>query len=358
MAKPANGTVIIKRIKKGGHGGHHGGAWKVAYADFVTAMMAFFLLLWLLNVTTDVQKRGIADYFEPSIASRSDMSGSGGILGGQAIGKPGALTQNASAPSIAVPIPAGRQLEDGDEGEEAGDSRPGKKPGDPKADKPGDPDKKELATGNSDKPVDKNGDKLELAAGNAEKKSDRKLDKVEEATAQKALAEREDKQFAQAEFALRQAIQDIPDLRNLAENLMIDRTPEGLRIQLVDQEKISMFPLGSSEMADSARKLMGLVAQVVQRLPNKISITGHTDATPFAKAGNYGNWELSADRANASRRALLQAGLSEERIAKVVGTADRDPLIVDQPTSPRNRRISVVLLRDSKPVPPGTLAQR
>src|SRR6266403_4053470 len=137
MAKQGNGTIIVKKIKKGGHGGHHGGAWKVAYADFVTAMMAFFLLLWLLNVTTDVQKRGIADYFEPSIASRSEMSGSGGILGGQAIGKPGALTQNASAPSIAVPIPAGRQLDDGDEGEEAGEARPGKKPGDPQTDKPG-----------------------------------------------------------------------------------------------------------------------------------------------------------------------------------------------------------------------------
>src|SRR5579864_9518172 len=101
---PAPNIVIIK-IKKAGHGGHHGGAWKVAYADFVTAMMAFFLLLWLLNVTTDVQKRGIADYFEPTLSVRSETSGSGGILGGQSLGKPGALTQNLSAPSITVPIP-------------------------------------------------------------------------------------------------------------------------------------------------------------------------------------------------------------------------------------------------------------
>src|SRR5271166_2194380 len=182
MAKQGNGTIIIKKIKKGGHAGHHGGAWKVAYADFVTAMMAFFMLLWLLNVTTDVQKRGIADYFEPTIAVKSEFSGSGGILGGRAIGQPGASQQTASAPSIAVPIPDGRQLEDGDEGEEAGDSHKGATPGEPSADKPGDPDKP--------------------ASGSADK-SDKKLDKVDEAVAAKALAEKENKQFAAAEYALR-----------------------------------------------------------------------------------------------------------------------------------------------------------
>src|SRR6202047_3474725 len=120
MAKPSNIPIIIKKVKGGGGHPHHGGAWKVAYADFVTAMMAFFLLLWLLNVTTDVQKRGIADYFEPSISLRSETSGSGGILGGQALGKPGALNQVAAAPSVSVPIPEQRQLDDGDEGEEKG----------------------------------------------------------------------------------------------------------------------------------------------------------------------------------------------------------------------------------------------
>src|SRR4051794_22095704 len=140
-----NGTIVIKKVKKGGHGGHHGGAWKVAYADFVTAMMAFFLLLWLLNVTTDVQKRGIADYFEPSISLKSETSGSGGILGGQALGKPGALTQVAAAPSVSVPIPEQRQLDDGDEGDEKGDPRNAEDPGDPQKSKdpgdPGDPNK-------------------------------------------------------------------------------------------------------------------------------------------------------------------------------------------------------------------------
>ena len=122
MAKAEGGTIIIKKIRKGGHGdGHHGGAWKVAYADFVTAMMAFFLLLWLLNVTTDVQKRGIADYFEPTIALKSDSSGAGGMLGGAVLGKPGASQLNAAAPAVSVPVPSLRQPDEGDEGNDAGD---------------------------------------------------------------------------------------------------------------------------------------------------------------------------------------------------------------------------------------------
>jgi chemotaxis protein MotB len=320
-----NGTVIIKKVKKGGHGGHHGGAWKVAYADFVTAMMAFFLLLWLLNVTTDVQKRGIADYFEPTMAVRSEYSGSGGILGGKTIGKPGALPRDSVVPNVAMPIPAERQPDEGDDGEEAGNPSKSGKPSDPQQAEP-------------TRPGDKT-DRADFAA---------RLDKISEAAAAKSAAEREERQFAAAEFALRQAMQDIPDLKNLAENLVVDRTPEGLRIQIVDQDKTSMFPLGSSEMTEPARKLIAVVTQVVQRLPNKLSVSGHTDATPFARSGNYGNWELSADRANASRRALLGAGLPAERIAKVVGLADRDPMVADQPTSPRNRRISMVLLHEGK----------
>jgi chemotaxis protein MotB len=325
MARQGSGTIIIKKIKKGGHGGHHGGAWKVAYADFVTAMMAFFLLLWLLNVTTDVQKRGIADYFEPTIAAKSDASGSGGILGGKAIGKPGAMQQDAVAPSVAMPIPAERQPDDGDDGEDSGAPSKAADSRDPQ------PADKAQSAGKSEAP--------DFAA---------KLDKISEAAAAKSGAEREERQFAAAEFALRQAMQDIPELKNLAENLVVDRTPEGLRIQIVDQDKTSMFALGSSEMAEPAKKLMALVTQVVQRLPNKISVSGHTDATPFTRAGAYGNWELSADRANASRRALVGAGLPVERIAKVVGVADREPMVADQPTSPRNRRITMVLLHETR----------
>ena len=305
MAKPGGGTIIVKKIRKGGHDAHHGGAWKVAYADFVTAMMAFFLLLWLLNVTTDVQKRGIADYFEPTIALKSPDSGSGGILGGRVIGKPGMSALSSAAPSVSVPVPSLRQPDDGEDGDEAGE--PGK----------------------SEKPS--------------------RDDKPSQGEMQKQLAAREEQQFAAAEFQLRQTIQDVPELRELAENLIIDRTPEGLRIQLVDQDRRSMFPLGSTQIEDAAKKLMAQVAVVVAKLPNKISVTGHTDATPYVGRSNYGNWELSAERANASRRELAAAGLGPERIAKVVGMADREPLIADQPTSPQNRRISIVLLREAKP---------
>src|SRR5437763_15456996 len=121
MAKGSNAPLIIKKVKRSKAAAHHGGAWKVAYADFVTAMMSFFLLLWLLNVTTDVQKRGIADYFEPTISAKSEYSGSGGILGGKVIGKPGAMQQDSSAPSVSIPIPAEKQPDDGDDGDEAGD---------------------------------------------------------------------------------------------------------------------------------------------------------------------------------------------------------------------------------------------
>ncbi len=247
-----------------------------------------------------------------------------------------------------MPIPAERQPDDGDDGEEAGDPRKALDPGDPsdpqRAEKSQLADKADKAN-KADK-ADK-ADAGDFAA---------RLDKITEAAAAKSAAEREERQFAAAEFALRQAMQDIPDLKNLAENLVVDRTPEGLRIQIVDQDKTSMFALGSSEMAEPAKKLMALVTQVVQRLPNKVSVSGHTDATPFARIGNYGNWELSADRANASRRALVAAGLPSERIARVVGVADRDPMVADQPNSPRNRRISMVLLHEGKT--PGTVAER
>jgi chemotaxis protein MotB len=367
MARPGNGTVIIKKIKKGGHGGHHGGSWKVAYADFVTAMMAFFLLLWLLNVTTDVQKRGIADYFEPSIAITSKFSGSGGILGGTAVGKPGSMKQDQTAPSVEAEIPPSEQSEDADEADDEGDPKRVERPGEPirtdtasvgKLEKAGASDTGDRGKiGEADKgdrgklgDADKGDRKLGEAEKGDKQQFNSELDQITAAALTKNAAQREERQFAAAEFALRQAIQDVPDLKSLAENLIIDRTADGLRVQLVDQDKTSMFPSGSADMGEPARKLMALVSQVVQRLPNKVSLSGHTDATPFAKTGSYGNWELSTDRANASRRQLLAAGLPADRIAQVVGVADKDPLVADDPTSPRNRRISIVLLKEAKPV--------
>jgi len=311
MAKKRSASIIIKKVKKGGDAGHHGGAWKVAYADFVTAMMAFFLLLWLLNVTTDVQKRGIADYFEPTITSKSN-SGAGGVLGGLTIGSPGSEMVSMSQPSFEMSQSALRQPNEGDDGNEGGSA------GDDK-------------------------DQTDSAGAPPAKLSDAQL--------QKQLADREERRFEQAKVTLEAAVKDVPELQALAKNLMIDETPDGLRIQLVDQDKTPMFPLGSAELDDSAKKLMALVAQVIQKLPNKISITGHTDSTQYALGAKYTNWELSADRANASRREFLADGLAVDRLQRVIGMADGDPLDKSDASAPQNRRISIVLLRQAKEAP-------
>lgn len=315
MAKHGQAPVIIKKVKKGGHGAHHGGAWKVAYADFVTAMMAFFLLLWLLNVTTDVQKRGIADYFDPSLASHSN-SGAGGVLGGTAIGQPGAAKQSMASVSFEDSPSPPRSSSSQDDSDDGGDN--------------------DVSGGMGGDQDGSNNDQRQPPA------------KLTAEQLQKEIADREQKRFEAAKEALEQAVKEVPELQSLAKNLLIDETPEGLRIQLVDQDKQPMFPLGSAELADPAKKLLGLITQVVARMPNKISITGHTDATQYAFSAKYTNWELSADRANASRREFMADGLPAERIERVVGVADQDPLDKDNPADPQNRRISIVLLRDPR----------
>ncbi len=305
--------VVVRRKRKAGHAHHHSGAWKVAYADFVTAMMAFFLLLWLLNVTTDEQRNGIADYFDPANISRS-TSGSGSILEGRTVSTPGQLTSPSSPFSLHQALP-GRP-------EEADDSN-----------------------------VIDDGSSYEMAAGNGPDRSEAEAGRgarpLTDAELDRALAEREQEQFQAVEEQLRQAIQSIPELQALADNLLIDQTPEGLRIQIVDQERFSMFPTGSAEMYDQTRQLLALVAQAVSQLPNKLSIAGHTDSVPYAEGAKYDNWELSADRANASRRALIESGIHTSRIATVVGKADTDHLFPEEPTSSSNRRISIVLLREA-----------
>ncbi|MFZ5790655.1 MAG: flagellar motor protein MotB [Pseudomonadota bacterium] len=329
--------VIIKKVKKGGDHGHHGGSWKVAYADFVTAMMAFFLLLWLLNATTEEQRRGIANYFAPTIAPAA-TSGSGGIMGGQTITTDGAMVAENSTPSVTVELDQSPP--------------PGESGGGGQTDKP-EEGSAAVAAAQPDQGAQSDqgaqpdqGTQPDQATQAANRQTAVQQASVSDQEAQKLLKELEDEQFRQAEHQLRQAIQQVPDLKPLAQNLIIDRTPEGMRIQLVDQDRISMFPIGSAKMEDHTHKLLALVAQVVARMPNKISISGHTDATPYQSDNGYSNWELSADRANASRRELIAAGLSPDRIATVVGKADTDPLLPDDPTSPRNRRISIVLLHE------------
>ena len=315
--------IIIKKIKKGGHGGHHGGAWKVAYADFVTAMMAFFLLLWLLNVTTDVERKGIADYFAPASISKSE-SGAGGVMGGQAINSDGAEISPASPPSTQdVTIPT---VGEGDQGDE--DTR-GKTDGAPEAKTP-DPD---AAANKNDK---------------AEKPPESTLSKSEQAMAE--AMKHEEEGFKTAESMLKQAIMGSPELRDFANQIVVDRTPEGLRIQIIDRDKFSMFPSGGAIPYEKARDLILLVGKVVARLPNNISVTGHTDGTPFMAGSGRDNWTLSTERANVSREFLVQAGVDDARIQRVSGLADRDPYVATDPKDARNRRISIVLLR--KAIPP------
>ncbi len=266
--------IVIKKIKKGGHG-HHGGAWKVAYADFVTAMMAFFLLLWLLSSATEEQLQGVSNYFTPETISQSE-SGSGGILGGQSLAEQGALRSETGAPTVSIDIP----------------------------------------------PV-----------------------KTPEEMAEQRLAEQEDKEFKEAEEELRKALESSPDLQELAKNIRIEETDEGLRIQILDEDGTAMFPSGSAVMADHTKLLLSKVVEAIQGMPQDISIEGHTDAVPFSTVTGYSNWELSSDRALATRRELETQGLASGRFAKVAGLADTDPLLPETPENERNRRISITLLR-------------
>jgi len=351
--------IIIKK-KKGGHGGHHGGAWKVAYADFVTAMMAFFLLLWLLNVTTSDQRKGIADYFSPVSVSR-EQSGSGGMLGGKTITVPGAQVSPSSPMSADVPVsgPPGysaQQTDDADDPTES-TSGPGQGtgPGKPASGAAPDADVADQKPNETRAEFQKRMEEMAKQLGIPGQKPGEKLsdfgERVKEAMDSLQGAAKEARQFQQAATEIRQAIQSVPELEPLAQNLMIDQTPEGLRIQIVDQDRVSMFPGGSGQMYPQTRQLVQQVAKALSKLPNKLSISGHTDSSPFPAGSGRDNWDLSTERANATRRALLAGGIDPTRIQDVVGKADRDPLVADQPNSPRNRRITMVLLRETQAAP-------
>jgi chemotaxis protein MotB len=294
MAYNADAPILIKKVKKSAEHGHHGGAWKVAYADFVTAMMAFFLLMWLINTTSPQQKRGIADYFAPASVSES-TSGSGGILGGTALGDKGAKSDGSQPIIQALAPEAPPDAKDGK------DSRSGA------------PDAKDAAAA--------------------------------------AAAKREADDFQSAAQSLRQAMQDLPELAELSKQVLVDQTPEGLRIQLIDQEGRSMFDAASAKPNDRARLLLRAVAKVVGRLHNRVTVSGHTSVTVAGQKGGD-DWALSAARANASRNILQEAGIDPDRIYQVSGKANSDPLFPDDPTLPGNRRIAIVLLKEAPVLPP------
>ena len=248
-----------------------------------------FLLLWLLNSVTQEQLEGISNYFAPVSASTS-TSGSGDILGGKTITEEGASESSTSRDSVSVDLPP------------------------PKAGK-----------GSEDSESESESD-----SGSA---------------SEEALKEAEEEQFEKAKEELEETIAGIPNMKRMQESLLIDNTPEGLRIQLVDQDGLAMFPSGGAEMFLHTRRLLELVAKVVAEMPQQISVSGHTDAVPFVTDNGYSNWELSADRANSARRGLGQYGVPEKRFSRVVGKAATEPLLVDDPNHARNRRLSIILLR-------------
>ncbi len=291
MADYSNRPIIIKKVKKVAHA-HHGGAWKIAYADFVTAMMAFFLLLWLISMTTPEQKQGLADYFAPPNISAS-TSGSGGVMGGTAMDSAGAQMSGSISTEA-------------------------------KADAP--------------KPQDNVENGAEDAASQSQAQADIKASQSQA--------------FHSAAASIRQAWQAMPDITEIADNLLVEETPEGLNIQIVDQEGRPMFPEGSKFPFELTRKAIAAIAPILQQLPNQISISGHTAAGGVFSNPRYGPWDLSSDRANVVRSILSEFGLADDRIEAVTGRSTSDPFFPNDPYMAANQRVKITVLYDAPPVPP------
>ncbi len=277
--------VIVKKITIAG-GGHHGGAWKVAYADFVTALMAFFLLLWLLGATTEKQRKGIADYFAPTLIDKKSLGlGGNGVLGGESIlsnNKLGPKAAAAPIASIGVPIM------------QTGGDRSG------------------------------TGDKGSLRNPTAT------------ALDQKA--------FEAIKQEIEKQIMSSKSLSKLASHIRFVPTQDGLRIDLVDDADYSMFALGTTALDSRASDLIGMIAGTIAGTPNTIMIRGHTDSVPYGDPRAMNNWMLSSGRAESTRRRLALGGIPESRFERIEGVADREPIVVNDPGDPRNRRVAITLL--------------
>jgi chemotaxis protein MotB len=273
----AEQPIIIKKIiKKSGHA-HHGGAWKIAYADFVTAMMAFFLLMWLLGSTDEATKKGISEYFQNPYAVS--------LNGGEGVGDRTAIIQGGGEDLTAKDAGQVHQ------GEEVMPSEP--------------------------------------SLEDAEK-----------------IAEQQEKiQLEQLKGKIESMLAANAELAEYSDQIKMETTPEGLKIQIVDAKNRPMFKLASSRIEDYAQMILHKLAMVINELPNKVSINGHTDALPFpANSSGYSNWELSSDRANVARNELTLGGLAEDKVLRIVGLASSIPYIADKPNDPMNRRISIIVM--------------
>ena len=269
-------TVIIRRVKKVQAGGHHGGSWKVAYADFVTAMMAFFLVMWLVGALTTKQREAVSDYFKNPSPISGKSSAPSGMNG------PGGASNSMIKLGGTMELPKG----------------------------PG----------------------AEFTRDPADQRSD----------ADKKRQERE--RLEQLMQDLQEAIAKSQALAPFKDQLLLDITPEGLRIQIVDKQNRMMFGLGSAKLMPYTADILHEIAKFVNRVPNRVSIAGHTDTANYATHIGYSNWELSADRANAARRALLEGGMDPGKIARVVGFGDAVLFDQENPLNPINRRISIVVM--------------
>ena len=269
--------LIIKRVRKRGRRDHHGGAWKIAYADFVTAMMAFFLLMWLLGSTAQGDLQGIAAYFQSPL--KVALAGGSGSGDATSLIKGGGTDITRSNGTV--------------------------------------------KRGENDSPTRT----ANLQALRAE---------VEAADATR---------LRRVQARLEQALQGNPALAALRQQIKMDMTSDGLRIQIVDDQGRPMFDTGSAKVKDYMRELLRSIGRMVDDADAQLYLSGHTDASPYSGGqGGYSNWELSADRANASRRELLAGGLSEERVVRVLGLGSSVPFDASDPLSPLNRRISILVL--------------
>jgi chemotaxis protein MotB len=300
--------IIVK--KKGGHGGHHGGAWKVAYADFVTAMMAFFMVMWLVNSAETNTKQNIASYFrKPGLFT----SGSGTPI---LIGEAGILPDAHMPP---------HQTRDKVKGKE---------------EEPKIPDKK------SKKELDTEGSPAEQPVQLEENKGPNTPEEAKLHALQKMMLEQkkkeERKELEKLAEEIKSEMRKIPDLKDQLGELEIKIESDGLVIEIMDTEKSSMFALSSAQITPEAQTAFFKIADLLSKYPNKLDVIGHTDSKPFSSRKNgYSNWELSADRANAARRVLLSAGITEKRLLSVVGRADRDLKDPKNPLATANRRITL-----------------
>ncbi len=291
-------TIVIKKVMDDGHGGAHGGAWKIALADMMTAMMAFFLLMWLLGASNADQRKSVADYFKPTSHSNVTMgklAGSDGMFGGRSVIDPDGFPFSAkqtSSLNMVTPRSQGGPTEN-DPSPNGSDSKESGQDGDP-------------------------GKKSAAAADAAN--------------------------FEKMEKEIKEALAKNPKLDKLKDQVQFARDQDGLRIEIIDKADFAMFGLGTTSMTPRAQALLGEVSKTLAALPNKVAIRGHTDSVQFANTDDRNNWSLSAERAEETRKIIEKKGIPVNRFAKIEGVADTAPYNPSDPKDPRNRRISITVM--------------